>query len=187
MSDTILSAATGLFLRDGYAATSMEAVAHAAGVSKRTLYARFADKAVLLQHAVARLIAAWLVPYDAGLDRARALDQVLLHTARHMLRAALTPEALALHRLVIAECGRFYELGVIVGKAGTGAGISGVAALLRDAAVAEPVRAAEQFQHLVVAGPQRRALGLGTPLDEAECEAWAQEAVRLFLRGVVQG
>jgi TetR/AcrR family transcriptional regulator, mexJK operon transcriptional repressor len=57
LGDTILSAATNLFLRDGYAAMSMEAVAKAAGVSKRTLYARFADKAVLLQHAVARLIA----------------------------------------------------------------------------------------------------------------------------------
>jgi AcrR family transcriptional regulator len=183
LADTILTAATGLFLRDGYAASSMEAVAAAAGVSKRTLYARFPDKAALLQHAVSNLIAAWLPPFDASLEQALSLEDALLQAAREMLRIALAPEALALHRLVVAEAARFPELGLILSAAGAGAGIRRIAALLQTAGVPDPIRTAEQFQHLVLAGPQLRALGLGPPLTEPETETWAKSAVRLLLRG----
>ena len=43
--------------------------------------------------------------------------------------------------------------------------------------------AAEQFLHMLVAGPQRRALGLGTPMTAAALDAWARDAVNLFLNG----
>lgn len=52
----IIDAATALFLRDGYAATSLDAVARAAGVAPRTLYLRFATKVALFQRVVAREI-----------------------------------------------------------------------------------------------------------------------------------
>ena len=184
LGDTILAAATTLFLRSGYADTSMESVAKAAGVSKRTLYARFPDKPTLLQHAVARLIAGWLEPFDptSGGD---TLEAQLLHTARHMLRAALMPEALALHRLVVAECSRVPELAAILGKAGAAIGISHIEALLAAAGTPSPIQAAEQFQTLVVATPQRRALGLGPPLDSAALDSWAATTVRLFLHGAL--
>ena len=48
----IVEAATGLFLRDGYAATSLAAVADAADVGERTLYLRFGTKAGLLKRAI---------------------------------------------------------------------------------------------------------------------------------------
>jgi hypothetical protein len=47
----------------------------------------------------------------------------------------------------------------------------------------DPAFAAEQFLQLVVSVPQRRALGLGTPLSEPELHAWARNAVKLFLEG----
>jgi hypothetical protein len=36
---------------------------------------------------------------------------------------------------------------------------------------------------MVMAAPQRRALGLGTPLTPAELDDWAQRSVDLFLAG----
>jgi hypothetical protein len=36
---------------------------------------------------------------------------------------------------------------------------------------------------LLVAGPQRRALGLGTPMTTEALDAWARDAVDLFLNG----
>jgi len=36
---------------------------------------------------------------------------------------------------------------------------------------------------MVVALPQRRALGLGTPMTPAELESWPRETVALFLTG----
>lgn len=44
----ILAAAEALFLRDGYVATSMKAIAGRAGVSEKTVYLTFTSKATLL-------------------------------------------------------------------------------------------------------------------------------------------
>ena len=179
----MLDAATTLFLRDGYGATSLEAVAAAAGVSKRTLYARFAGKADLLRVVVARLVARWLPAFDTGLDRASGLEAALLAAARVMLATALVPEALALHRLVVAEIGRFPELARVLQESGAGIGLERLTGVLERAGIAEPAWAAEQFMVLVLSVPQRRALGLGRPLDEAGQADWAARAVALFLRG----
>ncbi|WP_019928527.1 TetR/AcrR family transcriptional regulator [Nocardia sp. BMG111209] len=48
----ILDAATRLFVADGYAATSLAAVAEAAAVGARTVYLRFGSKAELLKRAI---------------------------------------------------------------------------------------------------------------------------------------
>jgi AcrR family transcriptional regulator len=181
LTERIIDAATEIFLRDGYGASSLEAVASAAGVSKRTLYARFAGKAALFQVVVSRLVARWLPAFDAGMGQAQGLEQTLLAAARIMLATALMPEALALHRLIVAEIGRFPELGHVLHEA---VGQERLAGLLRRAGVADPVWAADQFMTLVLAVPQRRALGLGMALDEAAREAWAARSVALFLRGV---
>lgn len=48
----ILTAAEVLFLRDGYAGTSMKTIATRAGVSERTMYLAFATKATLLRQII---------------------------------------------------------------------------------------------------------------------------------------
>ncbi|WEK12786.1 MAG: helix-turn-helix domain containing protein [Candidatus Microbacterium phytovorans] len=48
----LLAAAGRLFLRDGYARTSLAAVAREAGVAERTVYVRFATKAALFQRVI---------------------------------------------------------------------------------------------------------------------------------------
>jgi TetR/AcrR family transcriptional repressor of mexJK operon len=50
-------------------------------------------------------------------------------------------------------------------------------------ALDNPTFAAQQFLHMVIAGPQRRALGLGTPMTSVEIEAWVGDVVNLFLNG----
>ena len=159
-------------------------MAVAAGVSKRTLYARFTGKAALLQVVVARLVERWLPPLDAGMGQAHGLEATLLAAARVMLATALVPEALALHRLIVAEIGRFPELAQVMREAGAGVGHERLAGVLSHAGIADPGWAAEQFMTLALAVPQRRALGLGPALDEAAQENWAARAVALFLRGV---
>src|SRR5258706_6008183 len=58
LSDRILDVATALFLSDGFGATSIEAVAKRAGISKRTLYHRFNGKEMLFEAGVPAAIAA---------------------------------------------------------------------------------------------------------------------------------
>lgn len=190
LGDHILDAATELFLTHGYGPTSIEAVARRARISKRTFYHRFADKAALFSAVVHRIIARLHPPADVPLIGGGSLQENLLHLARLMLRAALTPQALALHRLIVAESARFPELAVIASaQGGIQEAVTLVAALLeREAhtehlAVNDPIFAAQQFLQMVVSLPQRRAMGLGAPMSSREIDPWASNTVELFLNG----
>jgi TetR/AcrR family transcriptional regulator, mexJK operon transcriptional repressor len=189
LETTILDAATAAFLADGYAATTIEAIARTCGVAKRTIYARWSGKAALFRAVLQRLMGKWLsTPGDWA--EAPDIEAALNGAAARALAVALTPEAVALNRLMIAESSRFPELPVMMRHAGAGEGTARIAALLDRAVVQgilpqqDTLFAAEQFLHLVLAGPQRRALGLGRPLDEQQAEVWRKAAVALFLSGV---
>ena len=157
-------------------------------MSKRTLYARFPDKEAVFLAVARRLIAAWLTGFDAAVDSAPSLDAALLAAGRRMVAVALTPSALALHRLMVAEARRFPELADALRDAGARAGIERVGRVLRahrpDDSPGRIAFLAEQFQHLVLAGPQARAIGLGENLDREALEAWCRDSVALFLRGL---
>ena len=190
LGERILEVATELFLAQGYGATSIEMVAQRARIAKRTFYHRFPDKAALFAAVVHRIIEALRPPAGTPLYDGGSLEEVLQRLASLILRASLTPMALSLNRLIVAEAQRFPELAAIVAREGGRAQlVEQIAALLeREAqagrlAIARPEFAAEQFLQLVVASPQRRGLGLGTPMTEAELEIWADDCVNLFLNG----
>ena len=189
LSDRILDVATALFLGDGFGATSIEAVAKRAGVSKRTFYHRFSGKEMLFEAVVRRMIERWTPPFDEALLNAPNLASGLRRAAEHMLRVALTPEALALHRMVIAEARRFPGLARILHELGAAAAIERIAGEFDRRITAGEMRrmdsrfAAEQFILMVVTGPQRRALGLGAALGPGELARWITESVALFLEG----
>ena len=189
LSDRILDVATRLFLADGFGATSIEAVAKQAGISKRTFYHRFRGKEELFEAVVRRLIERWMPPFDAALLDAPSLREALRCAAEYMLDAALTVEGLALHRIVIAEAERFPGLARILHELGAAAGVERIARHLDERIAHGELRpldsrfAAEQFMLMAVTGPRRRALGLGKQLDRAELRSWIDSTVALFLDG----
>lgn len=189
LSDRILEVATNLFLDGGFGVTSVEAIAREAGISKRTFYHRFSSKDVVFEAVVRRLIERWMPPFDADLLDAPALADGLARAGAHILEAALTPEALALHRMVIAEARQFPQLARILHELGAASGIDRIARHLdRHIASGElrqidPHFAAEQFILMVLTGPQRRALGLGAPFGAAQLDEWVVRSVSLFLAG----
>jgi len=189
LSDRILEVATALFLDDGFGATSIEAIAKRAGISKRTFYHRFRGKEELFGAVVRRLIERWMPPFDAALLDAPSLAEALRRAAEHMLDVALTREGLALHRVVIAEAERFPGLARVLYDLGAVPGIERIARHLDERIARGELRpidsrfAAEQFILMTVTGPRRRALGLGKRFDEAELRAWIDNTVALFLDG----
>ena len=190
LGDRILDVATALFLTDGYGATTIEAVAKRAGISKRTFYHRFTDKAELFSAVVHRVIAQIRPPPNVPLLQGASLEEVLRRLARMILQAALSPPALALHRLVTAESGRFPELIQAVARAGGEEEatelIGGLLSRELSKTAFGPGDAAFlaiQFLYMVVSVPQRRASGFGAAMSPAECEAWCDGAVDLFLHG----
>ncbi|HZC54175.1 MAG TPA: helix-turn-helix domain-containing protein, partial [Mycobacterium sp.] len=62
--ERIVAAARTLFVRDGYVATTLVAVADQAGVAHRTVYARFGTKAALLKRVVDVAIVGDVQPVD---------------------------------------------------------------------------------------------------------------------------
>ena len=188
LGDRIVEAASTLFLRDGYAATSIEAIAATAGVSKRTLYARFEGKNAVFLAVVGLLIRDWLVGFDESMEQAKMLEEALLTAARRMLAIALTPAALALHALVMAEAIRFPDMAKALREGGADVGVTRLTTLLLTHAphlsTGDAVFAAEQFQNMIVVGPQRRAMGLGPPLDEAARDQWCRDSLTLLLQGL---
>jgi TetR/AcrR family transcriptional repressor of mexJK operon len=186
----IIDVATALFLTQGYGATSIEAIARGAGISKRTFYDRFGDKAELFG-AVIHEIVGRVRPNDlTPLFADGTFEQILLRLAGLALGAVLRPEALALQRVILAEAARFPELAVVVsGEGSRGEAIVHISALIEREHAAGRVRikdakfAAEQFLQMVISLPQRRAMGLGTPMTPAELATWATNTVALFLHG----
>ena len=190
LGELILDAATELFLDHGFGATSIEAVAQRVRISKRTLYHRFPDKEALFAAVVHRIIKrlrpAAGVPPTAGSDLRALLEQL----ATLILRAALSPQAIALHRLIVAESARFPELaGVLAREGATEEAINLIAGALERHVKAgrikldDTVFAARQFLQSVIALPQRRAMGLGTPMTRREVAEWPRKVTDLFLNG----
>ena len=107
-----------------------------------------------------------------------------------ILNAALRPEALALHRIMVGEAVRFPELAKVMDAQGARReAVRRMGEMLQHTSPQPTMTrraaelAAEQFLELVVAVPQRRAIGLGTPMTHGEVERWGKQAVAIFLHG----
>jgi AcrR family transcriptional regulator len=150
----ILASALGAFLRSGYGGCTLDELAAAARVTKRTLYAYFGDKAALFAAMVRQLAAA------VSLDAASDIDTLETLAARIVFRVH-SDELVGLHRLVIAESARFPELAQILHSSGDARHIARLAEHLR--AERDPARAelAEPlFSLLLGERHRRRLLGL---------------------------
>jgi TetR/AcrR family transcriptional regulator, mexJK operon transcriptional repressor len=190
LRDTILDVAAQHFLKNGYGLVSIEMVARGARVSKRTLYQRFANKAELFISVVHRIVERLRPENDASFFEGDNLERILLRLARFILDATLTPDALALHRIIIGESMRFPELARAVSQGNASAeAVRRIGALLERERAAGRICvpntsfAAAQFLFMIIAIPQRRALGMGEPMNGAERDVWARSTVTLFLDG----
>ncbi|WP_197066377.1 MULTISPECIES: TetR/AcrR family transcriptional regulator [Pantoea] len=105
----ILNAATSLFLKQGFARTTMDQVAAASGTGKSSLYARYTTKQALFGAVVQRSIEMMfgdLTVLPNGADPAARLH----HTGLELLCNLLHPRCIALMRMTAAEAENFPEL-----------------------------------------------------------------------------
>lgn len=107
----IVDAARNQFFEHGYAGTSMAMVVKAAGVSKTTLYARYATKAELFQATVRLTLDRVANMVLSGTERtARDLATGLADFGNAALRISTSPFWANYERLVYAEGPQFPEL-----------------------------------------------------------------------------
>jgi TetR/AcrR family transcriptional regulator, mexJK operon transcriptional repressor len=173
----ILTAALSVFLRSGYGASTVDELAAAAQVTKRTLYAYYGDKAGVFAAMVRELAAA--VSLDAATDR-----DTLETLAARIVSRLHSDELVGLHQLVIAESTRFPELALILHSSGDARHIGRLAEHLRAerGPASEPL-AEPLFSLLLGERHRRRLLGIDPPPTRAQAAAHADAALALLGRG----
>jgi len=186
----LLDKALDLFLERGFERTTIDAIAVAVGMAKRTVYLRYGDKTGLFKAALKRAIESWIVP----VERLRAaesddLGATLLRIGRLLVANVLSPAGLRLMRITNAESARLPEIGAFSYTQGTAPTIAYLADLIRRRSradgleVSDPEKAAMAFLHLVVGGPAN-ITAWGIALTEAAIEQYTEYAVRLFVHGL---
>ncbi|HEY6632803.1 MAG TPA: TetR/AcrR family transcriptional regulator [Rhizobiaceae bacterium] len=188
----VLDAAAELFLRQGFAGTSMDEVAARAGVSKQTVYAQFSSKEALftamaqgMTESAGTVVQRGLADLPVGLT----LAQHLTAYALRQLQVVRTTRLMQLRRLAIAEAERFPQLGRALHDGGPARAIAGLAEAFAqwhtDGLLHAPDAhvAATHFNWLVMAEPVNRVMLLGETAvpGKAELKRHATEAVRIFL------
>jgi TetR/AcrR family transcriptional regulator, mexJK operon transcriptional repressor len=188
----ILDAATTLFLREGYLATSMDQIAAAAAVSKQTVYKQFDDKQSLFREIVTSTVVEVSDPVAeqiASLRDSADLEASLRDLARALLAQVIQPRVMQLRRLVIGEAGRFPELGRLFYERGPGRTVDALAATFDTLAargalrLQDPRLAAEHFNWLVMSTPLNRVMLCGDAELPAPADLgrYAEAGVRAFL------
>ena len=185
----ILAIARDTFLSEGYAATSMSAIAAKLGGSKGTLYNYFPSKeelfeAMMREECAAENIAMTSLPLEGE------IDGVLRSLGAAFVRFILSSKAVGIHRIVAAETSRFPELGRMFYEEGPRRTIAVVSGFLADRMAegrlrrADPERAAQHLMALLKSGVHQMFLwGIAPPMNDAEVDLHVASAVETFLHG----
>lgn len=190
LPERLLDAAQAVFVDQGYARASMEAIARAAGTTRKTLYARHANKAEVLAAVVERLLDRALAAAPAPALRAAVASDAgasLRALLRELAELSAAPGVAGLNRLILAEAAQLPELAKLFIDLHARA-VAAVRACL-DALQARgdlptvPVdldSAAALLLEMACSLPRLRAL-LSQPLTPRQRGAQVDRAVELFL------
>jgi TetR/AcrR family transcriptional repressor of mexJK operon len=188
-AESILAGAKRAFLAAGFGAVSMDTVAREAGVSKATVYAHFAGKEELFGAVIERECERYFASFAPGELNPEDVRTSLMVLARRFLELHLSPDGIAVHRIILAEVTRFPGLGEVFWRAGPERQRLQIEAYLKSAiasgtlALTDTRLAAEQFVSLVRGDIQLRyLLRLEADADRRRVGAAVEDAVATFLR-----
>ncbi len=105
--DAIVEAAARLFLERGFGAVSMDELAAAAGVARRTLYNQFASKEEIFREMLLRVSHDLERAFPPGIETKGDVEDVLRLVARLILDLHKNPEYLGFLRMVVADSRQF--------------------------------------------------------------------------------
>jgi TetR/AcrR family transcriptional regulator, mexJK operon transcriptional repressor len=191
LESRLLDAAEAVFLEQGYARATIDAIAKASGATRKTIYARYANKEEIFDAAVRRLL-------DAGVSlphvRARVREgdprAVLLRLAKDLIALLETPQMVRIYRLIFAEGEQMPELARMSAELYDREATAVIATLEALRATGKcprmpsPRMAAVMFTELVSSTARLRALaGPGAALPRAQADRYVTAAVDFFLAG----
>jgi TetR/AcrR family transcriptional repressor of mexJK operon len=184
------AAAIEAFVDNGFDGTTMEAVAAAAGITRRTLYAKYPDKHALFAAVIPQALAdmpflgvAMEVP-DGDLKNA------LCQLAHQIIERLVDPRAVKLRRLAMLEAHRIAELDPVEGADMWSTSLQSIVRLLAIHAtageiVADDLEVAADLFLAMVAGSPTMWSDFGIFRSNEELERHIGRAVDLFLSGAL--
>jgi TetR/AcrR family transcriptional regulator, mexJK operon transcriptional repressor len=188
----IIDVAREAFLVRGYAATSMSEIATRLGGSKGTLYNYFRSKEELFEAFMAEVCQGPAAEVFGRLPpprESRNIRESLIEQGATLLEFLLSEDMIALHRLVVAEAGRFPEIGRMFYEGGPQHGEVRFAEYFEGAIAAGLVRPADpkmmgqRLKDLVLSDVYlRRLWGVLDELGAKALRAHVAESVDVFLR-----
>jgi TetR/AcrR family transcriptional repressor of mexJK operon len=188
-AESILAAAKRSFLAAGFGAVSMDTIAREAGVSKATVYAHFAGKEELFGAVIDRECERYFARFSAGELDPRDVRASLTVLGRRFIELLLSPDGIALYRIILGEVTRLPRLGEVFWRAGPERQRVQIEAFLKSAVAAGTLAlddtrlAAEQFVSLVRGDVQlRHLLRLEADADRRGINVAVEGAVATFLR-----
>lgn len=187
----VLNAATEVFLTHGFSAATTDMIQQAAGVSKATVYAHFANKEALFVAAIEAQCLRFgetvrLIRFEPG-----NITKVLRALGHAYLDIVLSERALAFMRVVIAESTRFPRLGRTFYQAGPESILKVVAEQLAQAAEAGEIdvqtvgietAAMLFFSMLRGEGQMISLMHPESRVSAVQIDHWVDVAVQTFLR-----
>lgn len=181
--DQILDAAVDLFVSNGYGQVTIDEIATASRVTKRTIYTYFGDKAEVFTATIERFRGRALADFESDTE---SLEDV----ATRLVSVLHSDDAVGLHRLMIGESAQFPELAARFYASGPHGYIELLASHLRDRPITqEDDRLAEAlFGLLLGESHRRRLLGLSPAPTQAAAREQARGAlVVLGIAGSAEG
>lgn len=186
----MLISASRLFLERGFDAVSMDAVAEAVPVSKRTLYDHFGDKnglfIAVMQNRCQQLFTALEETTQENAD----IEEVLTQVGEHFLSTVLNTDAVNMYRTIITKSQQFPELGKLFYESGPKRTRSIIAQYLKKAQkqglieVVDPELSASMFVGMLLNRIQMQCLlGQKQNISMRERNELIHYAVNVFLRG----
>ena len=174
----ILDGARAVFMREGFAQGSVDAVAAEAGVGKQTIYRHFRSKEALVQALVEAMCAPEVLqPPPRSLPAGKRLRELLLTFAV----GVAAPDSVRLYRAIVAEADRTPGLGRLFWEAGPRQVRAAIAQLWGEEhdAAAAPIVAEQLVQLALGDAYQALVLGTGSPAPEV-FERQIDAALALF-------
>ncbi len=186
--EQVIAGARTVFMRAGFEGASVDEIAREAGVSKATLYSYFSDKRLLFMEVAKAECQSQAEAAVDEIDFAAPVDVVLKQAARRMTRFFLSDVGQQVYRIVVAESGRFPELGREFWESGPKQvreilGSYFRAAIERGELKIDDIElAADQFPELCKARLHTRLMiGIQKEFSEEEIDRVIDGAVEMFM------
>lgn len=117
--EAILNAAALLFPKLGFEKTTMEDIAHEAGVTKQTIYSHYQSKELLFTQMIDNLCRRAIHAQPVAGIHSKPFEALLFDVGMNVLDLITSVDGMAVTRLVIAEAARHPKLAKLYYESGT--------------------------------------------------------------------